>query len=49
MKFIKHLMPYLKPTMIDLSIKPQKERLAHTIKRVGELDFFNKVEELKKS
>ena len=36
-------------TYNDLSIKPQKERLAHTIKRVGELDFFNKVEELKKS
>ncbi len=36
-------------TYNELSIKPQKERLAHTIKRVGELDFFNKVEELKKS
>ena len=33
----------------DLSIKPQKERLAHTIKRVGDLDFFNKVEEYKRN
>lgn len=33
----------------ELSIKPQKERLAHTIKRVGDLDFFNKVEEYKKA
>lgn len=31
----------------ELSIKPQKERLAHTIKRVGDLYFFNKVEEYK--
>lgn len=35
-------------TYNELSIKPQKERLAHTIKRVGELDFFNMVEKLKK-
>ena len=31
----------------ELSIKPQKERLAHTIKRVGDLYFFNRVEEYK--
>lgn len=34
-------------TYNQLSIKPQKERLAHTIKRVGDLYFFNKVEEYK--
>ncbi len=33
----------------ELSIKPQKERLAHTIQRVGDLYFFNRVEEYKKS
>ena len=31
----------------ELSIKPQKERLASTIKRVGDLYFFNRVEEFK--
>ena len=31
----------------ELSIKPQKERLAHTIKRVGDLYFFNRVEKYK--
>jgi len=31
----------------ELSIKPQKERLAATIKRVGELQFFSKVEKYK--
>ena len=31
----------------ELSIKPQKERLAHTIKRVGDLYFFNRVEDYK--
>ena len=35
-------------TYNELSINPQKERLAHTIKRVGDLDFFNKVEEYKR-
>ena len=33
----------------ELSIKPQKERLAHTIKRVGDLYFFNRVEEYKRN
>ncbi len=33
----------------ELSIKPQKERLAHTIQRVGDLYFFNMVEEYKKN
>ena len=32
-------------TYNELSIKPQKERLAHTIKRVGDLYFFKRVEE----
>ena len=34
-------------TYNELSIKPQKERLAQTIKRVGDLHFFNKIEEYK--
>ena len=33
----------------ELSIKPQKERLAHTIKRVGDLYFFKKVDEYMKA
>ena len=33
----------------ELSIKPQKERLAHTIKRVGDLYFFKKVDEYKQN
>ena len=32
-----------------LSIKPQKERLAHTIKRVSDVYFLEKVDEYKKS